>query len=63
MLIDPETARNLEIVANSTWKKSTHSLYGLLNHTFTPMAARLLRVNLLVPLTGALSAPACGVLG
>ncbi|KZV81113.1 hypothetical protein EXIGLDRAFT_844900 [Exidia glandulosa HHB12029] len=51
MLIDTETARNLELVANMTWKKSTHSLYGLLNHTCTPMAARLLRVNLLAPLT------------
>ncbi|KAH7103198.1 muts domain V-domain-containing protein [Auriculariales sp. MPI-PUGE-AT-0066] len=55
MLIDTETARNLELVANMTWKKSSHSLYGLLNHTTTPMAARLLRVNLLAPLTVASS--------
>ena len=28
MLIDPETARNLELVENMTWKKSPHSLFG-----------------------------------
>ncbi|KAF4623673.1 hypothetical protein D9613_001515 [Agrocybe pediades] len=51
MMIDPDTARNLELVGNMTHKKSTHSLFGVLNHTFTPMASRLLRVNLLSPVT------------
>ncbi|KAG6816212.1 hypothetical protein H0H87_007710 [Tephrocybe sp. NHM501043] len=28
MMIDPDTARNLELVENMTHKKSTHSLFG-----------------------------------
>lgn len=28
MMIDPETARNLELVGNMTFKKSLHSLFG-----------------------------------
>jgi len=51
MMIDPETARNLELVGNMSHKKSTHSLFGLLNHTYTAMGARLLRVNILAPVT------------
>ncbi|PPQ98977.1 hypothetical protein CVT24_003473 [Panaeolus cyanescens] len=51
MMIDPDTARNLELTGNMTHKKSHHSLFGVLNHTFTPMAARLLRVNILSPIT------------
>ncbi|KAF8972583.1 muts domain V-domain-containing protein [Flammula alnicola] len=51
MMIDPDTARNLELVGNMTYKKSSHSLFGILNHTYTPMASRLLRVNILSPLT------------
>ncbi|KZT24709.1 hypothetical protein NEOLEDRAFT_1156682 [Neolentinus lepideus HHB14362 ss-1] len=51
MMIDPETSRNLELVGNMTRKKSPHSLIGLLNHTYTAMASRLLRVNLLSPIT------------
>ena len=40
MMIDPDTARNLELVDNMTHKKSTHSLFGLLvfldyEHMFT----------------------------
>ncbi|KAJ7591554.1 muts domain V-domain-containing protein [Mycena floridula] len=49
MMIDPETARNLELVGNMSSKKSVHSLFGTLNHTYTAMASRLLRVNLLSP--------------
>ncbi|KZS90242.1 hypothetical protein SISNIDRAFT_551573 [Sistotremastrum niveocremeum HHB9708] len=49
MLIDSETARNLELVANITHRKSTHTLLGILNKTFTPMGTRLLRMNLLAP--------------
>ena len=29
MLIDPESARNLELVGNIVHQKSTHSLFGL----------------------------------
>ena len=28
MMIDPETARNLELVGNMTHRKSTHTLFG-----------------------------------
>ncbi|KAF8060865.1 muts domain V-domain-containing protein [Lyophyllum atratum] len=51
MMIDPDTAKNLELVGNMAHKKSTHSLFGILNHTFTAMAARLLRANILSPVT------------
>ncbi|KAG1809868.1 muts domain V-domain-containing protein [Suillus plorans] len=51
MMIDPETVRNLELINNQTRKKSTHSLFGVLNHTCTAMATRLLRANILAPLT------------
>ncbi|KAI0344201.1 hypothetical protein BDW22DRAFT_1412762 [Trametopsis cervina] len=51
MMIDPETARNLELVSNMTSKRSTHSVFGMLNHTYTAMAARLLRTTLLSPVT------------
>ncbi|KAG0703501.1 muts domain V-domain-containing protein [Suillus ampliporus] len=51
MMIDPETVRNLELINNQTRKKSTHSLFGVLNHTYTAMATRLLRTNILAPLT------------
>lgn len=52
MMIDPETVRNLELVGNMANKKLPHSLFGTVNHTFTSMASRLLRVNLLSPITG-----------
>jgi DNA mismatch repair protein MSH4 len=70
MLIDSETARNLELASNVAHKRSAHSLLGLdhsvqcmahltllrlLNHTFTPMATRLLRMNILAPVTGILT--------
>lgn len=51
MMIDPETARNLELVGNMTHKKSSHTLFGTLNHTYTAMGARLLRTNILSPIT------------
>lgn len=51
MMIDPETVRNLELINNQTRKKSTHSLFGVLNHTYTAMATRLLRTNILAPIT------------
>lgn len=52
LMIDLETARNLELVNNIVHKKSTHTLFGVLNHTYTAMASRLLRTNLLAPMTG-----------
>ncbi|KAG6810573.1 hypothetical protein H0H92_011299 [Tricholoma furcatifolium] len=52
MMIDPDTAKNLELVVNMSFRKSLHSLFGILNHTYTAMASRLLRVNLLSPITG-----------
>lgn len=51
-MIDPDTARNLELVGNISRKKSTHSLFGTMGHTWTAMASRLLRVNILSPITG-----------
>ncbi|TFK28344.1 hypothetical protein FA15DRAFT_678431 [Coprinopsis marcescibilis] len=51
MMIDRDTARNLELVGNLTHKKSSYSLFGTLNHTYTAMAARLLRINILSPIT------------
>lgn len=55
MMIDRETALNLELVGNMHSKKSTHSLFGTLNHTYTAMATRLLRVNILSPILGKLA--------
>ncbi|CDO71736.1 hypothetical protein BN946_scf184920.g20 [Trametes cinnabarina] len=52
MLVDSDSARNLELVGNMSMRRSAHSLFGLLNHAFTPMGARLLRVNILAPITG-----------
>jgi DNA mismatch repair protein MSH4 len=70
MMIDTETAKNLELVGNLSKKKNNHSLFGrvtnidppygerlicphsTLNYTYTAMASRLLRVNLLAPITG-----------
>ncbi|KAJ3862506.1 muts domain V-domain-containing protein [Lentinula novae-zelandiae] len=51
MMIDPESAKNLELVGNMSHRKSYHSVFGILNHTYTAMAARLLRVNILAPIT------------
>lgn len=67
MMIDPETARNLEIVDNMANTRLPHSLFGyeslsvyekysrllsVLNHCSTAMARRLLRSTLLAPVTG-----------
>ncbi|KAH9982044.1 muts domain V-domain-containing protein [Lactifluus volemus] len=66
MMIDPETARNLEIVENMGNAKSPHSLFGykflslaeeysfplsVLNHCSTAMGKRLLRATLSAPIT------------
>lgn len=67
MMIDPETARNLEVVDNMGNARSPHSLFGyeflslaeeyslllsVVNHCSTAMARRLLRATLLAPVTG-----------
>ncbi|KAI8145098.1 muts protein 4 [Fennellomyces sp. T-0311] len=49
--IDIVTAKNLEIVANTISRYSKDTLFGVLDHTVTPMGARLLRTNLLQPNT------------
>ncbi|KAL5121962.1 MutS protein msh4 [Pleosporales sp. CAS-2024a] len=53
MMIDVSTIYSLELVQNLHNSKSKDCLYGLLNETLTPMGARLLRSNVLQPLTDA----------
>ncbi|GAA5833269.1 hypothetical protein JCM9279_001473 [Rhodotorula babjevae] len=50
-LIDTESARNLELVANVLNKNSKQHLLGMLDKCQTPMGTRLLRSNILSPLT------------
>ncbi|KAF1832898.1 hypothetical protein BDW02DRAFT_624773 [Decorospora gaudefroyi] len=51
MMIDVSTICSLELVQNLRDPKSKDCLFGLLNKTLTPMGARLLRNNVLQPLT------------
>ncbi|KAF2441187.1 hypothetical protein P171DRAFT_419370 [Karstenula rhodostoma CBS 690.94] len=51
MMIDVSTIYSLELVQNLHNPKSKDCLFGLLNETQTPMGARLLRSNVLQPLT------------
>ncbi|KAF9097154.1 MutS protein msh4 [Mortierella sp. AD031] len=51
MVIDCATARNLELTMNLSSQNDKDSLFGVLNETLTPMGARLLRSNILQPLT------------
>jgi DNA mismatch repair protein MSH4 len=51
MMMDCATARNLELASNALNRRSKESLYGFLNHTLTRMGARMLRTNILQPLT------------
>ncbi|KAH7189569.1 muts domain V-domain-containing protein [Fusarium flagelliforme] len=53
MLIDISAIQSLEIMQNLRNSKSKDSLFGLLNHTSTPMGSRLLRSNILQPPTNA----------
>lgn len=53
MMIDIFTLRSLELIQNIRESKSTACLYGLLNKTYTPMGSRLLRSNIMQPLTDA----------
>ncbi|KAK5962288.1 MutS family protein MSH4 PWA37_000328 [Arxiozyma heterogenica] len=50
MLIDSQTIRTLELVENKN-EKTGLSLFSFLNSTCTPMGKRLLRNNILQPLT------------
>ncbi|KAF1996096.1 DNA mismatch repair protein-like protein muts [Amniculicola lignicola CBS 123094] len=51
MMIDVSTIYSLELVQNLQNPKSRDCLFGLLNETLTPMGSRLLRSNILQPLT------------
>ena len=51
MMIDVSTIYSLELVQNLHNAKSRDCLFGLLNETLTPMGSRLLRSNILQPLT------------
>lgn len=51
MTIDLSTVVQLELIQNLQNAKSKDSLFGLLNETLTPMGSRLLRANILQPLT------------
>ncbi|OMP81394.1 MutS protein-like protein 4 [Diplodia seriata] len=51
MMMDMPSIRALELIQNLENPKSRHCLFGLLNETLTPMGARLLRSNILQPLT------------
>ena len=49
VLIDAASVNNLEILRNRETGSERHTLFGLLNHTRTPMGKRLLRTSLLQP--------------
>lgn len=51
MMIDVSTIYSLELVQNLQNPKSKDCLFGFLNETLTAMGARLLRNNILQPLT------------
>lgn len=51
MMIDLSTIRSLELIQNLQNQKSADCLFGVLNETLTPMGSRLLRSNILQPLT------------
>jgi len=50
-MIDVSAIRSLEVIQNLRDSKSKNCLFGLLNQTQTPMGSRLLRSNVLQPLT------------
>lgn len=51
MMIDLSTIHSLELIQNLQHAKSKDCLFGILNQTLTPMGGRLLKSNLLQPLT------------
>ena len=50
-MIDLSTIRSLELIQNLQTAKSKDCLFGLINHTLTPMGSRFLKSNLLQPST------------
>ena len=50
-MIDLSTIHSLELIQNLQNPKSRHCLFGILNQTLTPMGARLLKSNVLQPMT------------
>ncbi|KAL8928235.1 MAG: hypothetical protein Q9208_001945 [Pyrenodesmia sp. 3 TL-2023] len=53
MMIDLSTISSLELIENLQNPKSKDCLFGLLNHTLTPMGSRLLKSHILQPSTDA----------
>lgn len=51
MMIDISAFQSLEVMQNARNAKSKDCLFGLLNHTATPMGTRMLRSNMLQPPT------------
>lgn len=51
MMIDLSTIRSLELIQNIQNTKSNDCLFGIMNHTLTPMGQRLLRSSILQPST------------
>ena len=51
MMIDLSTVFSLELIQNLQDPKSRDCLFGLLNHTITPMGPRILRSTILQPST------------
>ncbi|KAK4085152.1 uncharacterized protein Triagg1_142 [Trichoderma aggressivum f. europaeum] len=51
MMIDIPAMQSLEVMRNLKSAKSKECLFGLLNHTLTPMGSRVLRNNMLQPPT------------
>ncbi|KAG0303178.1 MutS protein msh4, partial [Dissophora globulifera] len=51
MVLDCATARNLELTINLSNHSDKETLFGIMNETMTAMGARLLRSNILQPLT------------
>ncbi|KAG0299673.1 MutS protein msh4 [Dissophora globulifera] len=51
MMLDRATAHNLELTINFSSHNDKETLFGIVNKTMTAMGARLLRSNLLQPLT------------
>ncbi|KAF9990044.1 MutS protein msh4 [Mortierella antarctica] len=51
MIIDPATARNLELTINLSSQNDKETFFGILNQTVTPMGSRVLRSNILQPCT------------
>lgn len=55
MMIDLSTIASLELIENLQNPKSKDCLFGLLNHTLTPMGSRLLKSHILQPSTDAVT--------